>query len=117
MTKFDLFEITDLGLVRIVTKIEITWIMYTTEDKKGHIKVRLTLTFKVNCQGQVIDYLFFEIHDLDKVRIDTEILSTIYTTTEGHVIYIFVTSVLKVNPLRPSNFSVFLRSQTSEMSK
>ena len=50
-------------------------IMFTTKDKKGHIKVSLTLTFKVNCQGQVIDFVFFEILDLEKVRIDTEILS------------------------------------------
>ena len=47
----------------------------------------------------MIDF-FFEILDLEKVRIDTEILSLLlYTTrdTEGQVIYIFVTSVLKVN--------------------
>ena len=47
--------------------------MYTTKDKKGHIKVSLTLTFKDNCQGQVIDFVFVEILDLEKVRIDTEI--------------------------------------------
>ena len=60
--------------------------MYTTKDKKRHIKVSLTLMFKVNCQGQVIGFVFFEILDLEKVRVDTEILSTIYTTrnTEGH---------------------------------
>ena len=49
--------------------------MYTTEDKKGHIKVSLTLKFKVNCQSQVTDFVFFGILDLEKVRIDTEILS------------------------------------------
>ena len=52
--------------------------MYATKDKKGHIKVSLTLTLKVNCQGQVIGFVFFEIHDLEKVRIDTEILSLLY---------------------------------------
>ena len=51
--------------------------MYTTKDNKGHIKVSLTLTFKVKCQGQVIGFIFFEILDLEKVRIDTEILSVL----------------------------------------
>ena len=40
----------------------------------------LTLTFKVKCQGQVI--FFFEILDLRKVRIDTEILSVLYIQPE-----------------------------------
>ena len=52
--------------------------MYATKDKKSHIKMSLTLTFKVNCQGQLIDFDFFEILDLEKVRIDTEILSVPY---------------------------------------
>ena len=56
--------------------------MYTTKDKKGHIKVSLTLTFKVNCQGQIIDFVFFEILDLEKVRIDPEILSVPYKQAE-----------------------------------
>ena len=55
--------------------------MYATKDKKGHVKVSLTLTFKVNCQGQVI-VCFFEILDLEKVRIDTEILSLLYIQPE-----------------------------------
>ena len=38
--------------------------MYATKDTKGHMKVSLTLKFKVNCQGQVIDFVFFEILDL-----------------------------------------------------
>ena len=62
--------------------------MYATKDKKGHIQVGSTWTFKVNCQGQVIGFVFFGILGLEKVRIDTEILSLlyIYTTrdTEGH---------------------------------
>ena len=49
--------------------------MYTTKDNKGHIKVSLTLTFKVKCQGHVIGFVFFEILDLEKVRIDTEIFT------------------------------------------
>ena len=56
--------------------------MYTTKDKKGHIKVSLTLTFKVNCQGQAIDFVFVEILDLEKVRIDTDILSLLYIEPE-----------------------------------
>ena len=56
--------------------------MYATKDKKVHIKVSLTLTFEVNCQGQVIYFVFFEILDLEKVRIDTEILSVPYIQPE-----------------------------------
>ena len=56
--------------------------MYTTKDETDHIKVSLTLTFKVNCQGQVNDFIFFEILDLEKVRIDTEILSLLYRQPE-----------------------------------
>ena len=55
--------------------------MYTTKDNEGHIKVSLTLTFKVKCQGQVIGF-FFEILDLEKVRIDTEIMSVLYIQPE-----------------------------------
>ena len=56
--------------------------MYATKDKKGHIKVSLTLKFKVKCRGQVIGYVFFKILDLEKVRIDTEILSVPYIQPE-----------------------------------
>ena len=56
--------------------------MYTTKDNEGHIKVCLTLTFKVKCQGQVIGFVFFEILDLKKVRIDTEIMSVLYIQPE-----------------------------------
>ena len=56
--------------------------MYTTKDNKGHIKVSLTLTIKVKCWGQVINFVVFEIHDLDKVRIDTEIMSVLYIQPE-----------------------------------
>ena len=52
--------------------------MYTTKDNKGHIKVSLTLTIKVKCYGKVISFVFIEILDLDKVRIDTEIMSVLY---------------------------------------
>ena len=56
--------------------------MYTIKDNKGHIKVSLTLTFEVKCQGQVIGFVFFEFLDLEKVRIDTEILSVLYIQPE-----------------------------------
>ena len=42
---------------------------------KKVINVSLTLKFKVNCQSQVISFIFFEILDLKQVRIDTENLS------------------------------------------
>ena len=66
--------------------------MYTTKDNKGHIKVSLTLTFKVKCQGQVNGFVFFEILDLEKVRIDTEILSVLYIQPEIRkviIVYIY----------------------------
>ena len=56
--------------------------MHTTKDNEGHIKVCLTLTFKVKCHGQVIGFVFFEILDLKKVRIDTEIMSVPYIQPE-----------------------------------
>ena len=58
MINFGLFEITDLELVRIDTKDQVC-IMYATKDNKSHIKVSLTLTFEVKCQGQVIGFVFF----------------------------------------------------------
>ena len=66
--------------------------MCATKDKKDHIKVSLTLTFKVNCQGQVVGFVFFEILDLEKVRIDTEILSALYMQPEIRkviIVYIY----------------------------
>ena len=66
--------------------------MYATKDKKGHIKVSLTLTFKVNCQSQVIGFVFFEILDLEKFRIDTEILFSLYIQPEIRkvtIVYIY----------------------------
>ena len=66
--------------------------MYTTKDNKSHIKVSLTLTFNVNRQGYVIVFVFLEIPDLEKVRIDTEILSVLYIQPEIPkviIVYIF----------------------------
>ena len=56
--------------------------MYTTKDNKGHVKVSLTLRFRVKCQGQVINFIIFEILVLDKVRIDPEIMSVLYIQPE-----------------------------------
>ena len=66
--------------------------MYTTKDNKGHMKVSLTSTFKVKCHGQVIGFVFFEILDLEKVRIDTEIMSVPYIQPEIRkviIVYIY----------------------------
>ena len=79
--------------------------MYTTKDNKGHIKVSLTLTSKVKCQGQVIDSVFFEILDLEKVRIDTEILSVLYIQPEiRKVIEVYIYDLsFEGQPSRSSN--------------
>ena len=49
--------------------------MFTTRDTKGHTQTCLTLIFKVNHQGQVTDFGFYEILDFENVRIDTKIKS------------------------------------------
>ena len=49
--------------------------MFTTSYTKGYTQTRLTLIFKVNHQGQVTDFGFSEILDLENVRIDTKIKS------------------------------------------
>ena len=79
--------------------------MHTTKDKKGHIKVSLTLTFKVNCQGHVIGFVFFEILDLEKVRINTEILSVPYIQPEiRKVIIVYIYDLgFEGQPSRSSN--------------
>ena len=80
--------------------------MYITKDNKGHIKVSLTLTFKVKCQGQVIGFVLFEILDLEKVRIDTEILSVLYIQPETrNVIIVYIYDLgFEGQPSRSSNF-------------
>ena len=85
--------------------------MYTTKDSKGHIKVSLTLTFKVKCQGQVIDFVIFEIPDLEKVRIDTEIVSVLYIQPEiRKVIIVYIYDLgIQGQPSRSSNLFQFFR--------
>ena len=84
--------------------------MYTTKDNKGHIKVSLTLTLKVKCQSQVIGFVFFKILDLERVRIDTKILSVLYIQPE-------IRKVITVNiydlgfegqPSKSSNLFLFI---------
>ena len=79
--------------------------MYTTKDKKGHIKVSLTLTFKVECWGQVINFVFLEILGLEKIRIDTEILSVLYIQPEiRKVIIVYIYDLgFEGQPSRSSN--------------
>ena len=88
--------------------------MYTTKENKGHIKVSLTLTFKVKCQGQVIGFVFFEILDLEKVRIDTKILSVLYIqprVRKDIIVYIYDLG-FEDQPSRSSKFIlIYLRSR------
>ena len=83
---------------------DLVCIMFANKDKKGHIKVSLTLTFKVNCQGHVIGFNFFETLDFNKVRVDTEILFLLYMQL-GIIITKFVDDV-QVEGSLASNFKV-----------
>ena len=50
------------------------------------------MTFKVKCQSQVFGFVFLEILDLEKVRIDIEILSVLYIQPEIRkviIVYIY----------------------------
>ena len=70
--------------------------MFTT---RGYTKMCLTFIFKVNHQGQVTDFAFFEILDLANVRIDTEIkfLACIQPEIRKVIQLICVTLSFKVN--------------------
>ena len=85
--------------------------MYTTKDNKGHIKVSLTLTIKVKCYGQVINFVVFEILDHRKVRIDTEIMSVLYIQPE--ILKVVVVCIYDLEfqgqPSRSRNFFDFFR--------
>ena len=91
--------------------------MYTIKDNKGHIKVSLTLTIKVKCQGYVIGFVFFEILDLGKVRIDTEILSVLYIQPEILKVIIVYMYDLGFEGQGQVIYFNFLKSPTSEMIK
>ena len=47
--------------------------MYSVRDNEGHLKVCLTLIFKVNYGGQVTYVSHFEIPRIGYVQIDTKI--------------------------------------------
>ena len=49
--------------------------MFTTTDKREHVGVCLTLIFKVNRQGDEINFGLFEINDLENVEINTNVRS------------------------------------------
>ena len=73
--------------------------MFTTRDTKGHTQMCLTFIFKVNHQGQVTDFRFSEILDLENVRIDTKIKSVVCIQPEIRKVtqWISVTLSSKVN--------------------
>ena len=72
---FNIFDIPGLELVRIDTKIMSVWCLQPEIRRKGHTQTCLTLIFKVNHQGQVTDFGFYEILNFENVRIDTKIMS------------------------------------------
>ena len=49
--------------------------MYSARDSEGHLKVCLTLIFKVNYRGQVTYVSHIEIPNIRYVQIDTNIVS------------------------------------------
>ena len=49
--------------------------MADLENSINFEKIGLTLKIKVNCQGQATELGFFEILDIENVRIDTKIES------------------------------------------
>ena len=72
VTDFAFFEILDLADVRIDTKIKCLACIQP-EIRKVIQLICVTLSFKVNCQGHMIFFNIFDIHDLENVRIDTKI--------------------------------------------
>ena len=49
--------------------------MYSARDNEGHLKVCLTLIFKVNYEGQVTYISHIDIPNIGYVQIDTNIVS------------------------------------------
>ena len=49
--------------------------MYTTEDNKGHIKLSLTLTFKVTLDRYSVDLYLFDIRDPENLRNKKKIIA------------------------------------------
>ena len=54
--------------------------MYSARDNEDHLKVCLTLIFKVNYRGQATCVSHIEIPNIGYVQIDTNIVSITYTT-------------------------------------
>ena len=81
--------------------------MFTARDTKGYTQMCLTFIFKFNHQSQVTDFAFFEILDLENVRIDSEIKFLACIQPEiGKVIQLTcVTLSSKVN--RPGHMTFF----------
>ena len=93
--------------------------MFATEDMKSHAKKCLTQIFKVNHEGQVTDFRFFEILDLENVSIDTrfksisciqpELMKVIQwmcvtlsskVNRQGHVIFSHIFDILDLENVR-----------------
>ena len=72
VTEFAFFKILDLVNVRIDTKIKCLACIQP-ETRKVIQLICVTLSFKVNRQGHVIEFNIFDILDLKNVRIDTKI--------------------------------------------
>ena len=83
--------------------------MYTTKGKKGHIKVSLTLTFKVNCQDQVLGFVFSR--SLTSRKLKSTPRSCLYYTYNqrygrSYVVYIYDLS-FEGQPSRSRNLFQF----------
>ena len=72
VTEFAFFEILDFVNVRIDTKIKCLACIQP-EIRKVIQLICVTLSFKVNRQGHVIEFNIFDILGLKNVRIDTKI--------------------------------------------
>ena len=72
VTDFAFFEILKLANVRIDTKIKCLACIQP-EIRKVIQLICVTLSFKVNRQGHMIEFNIFDILDLENVRIDTKI--------------------------------------------
>ena len=74
---FSFFDIPDLKNARIDTKIEFVSRFLQEVTKVIPVHTCMTLIFKVNRQGQKIDFSFFDLLDPKNVRIDTKIKSVL----------------------------------------
>ena len=72
---FRFSEFLDLDYVKINTKSSLYLVLFSARYNKGHLKVCLTLIFKVNYGGQVTYISHIEIPNIVYVQIDTHIVS------------------------------------------